>query len=319
MRPAPAVQPPRADVHQHIWTRALIDALAARAAPPLVRREHGRTVLHAAAEAPYVIDERSEAPARRAALLRTDGLQLAVVAPSSPIGIEVLPRQEARELIAAHLDGVSSLPPEFLRWGPLALDRPDQTDVDELAAGGCIGVTLAAGALADRVSLDAVGPLLERAAERRLPVFIHPGAGDHSATERAPEPGWWPALTDYVAQMQAAWLTFAAFGRSAHPELTAVFAMLAGGAPLLAERLAARGGPDVELRDQATFYDTSSYGPAAVEMMARTVGPNQLVYGSDRPVAEPVDTGRERLLQENAGRLIAGFAPPVVQEAARWA
>ena len=36
-------------------------------------------------------------------------------------------------------------------------------------------------------------------------------------------------------------------------------------------------------------------------MMARRVGETQLLYGSDRPVVEPVPTGRERLLQENAG------------------
>jgi hypothetical protein len=80
--------------------------------------------------------------------------------------------------------------------------------------------------------------------------------------------------------------------------------MLAGGAPLLSERLAARGGPTIDVRDPLIFYDTSSYGPAAVEAMARRVGADQLVYGSDRPVVEPTPTGREALLQANAVRLI---------------
>ena len=48
--------------------------------------------------------------------------------------------------------------------------------------------------------------------------------------------------------------------------------MLAGGAPLLSERLATRGGPAVDLQDPLTFYDTSSYGPRLVEAMARWVG-----------------------------------------------
>jgi hypothetical protein len=118
------------------------------------------------------------------------------------------------------------------------------------------------------------------------------------------EPLWWTALTDYVAQMQAAWVTFAALGRAEHPDLVVLFAMLAGGAPLLSERLAARGGPPIDVRDPLVFYDTSSYGPVAVEATARTVGAGQLVYGSDRPVAEPITTGREVLLAENAARLI---------------
>src|ERR1700683_2261619 len=105
--------------------------------------------------------------------------------------------------------------------------------------------------------------------------------------------------------MQAAWLTFASFGRREHPELAIIFTMLAGGAPLLSERLGTRGGPDLDLRDPLTFFDTSSYGPVAVEGMARRVGADQLVYGSDRPVVEPVQTGRERLLAANAAQFLA--------------
>ena len=105
--------------------------------------------------------------------------------------------------------------------------------------------------------------------------------------------------------MQAAWLTFAAFARRELPRLRVVFAMLAGGAPLLAERLIARGGPTIDLHDPRTFYDTSSYGPMIVEAMARWVGPAQLVYGSDRPVIEPVPTGREVELMNSATQLLA--------------
>jgi hypothetical protein len=107
-----------------------------------------------------------------------------------------------------------------------------------------------------------------------------------------------------LAQMQAAWLTFATLGRRRRPQLRIVFAMLAGGAPLLSERLAARGGPPIELHDRLTFYETSSYGQAAIHAMADRVGAGQLVYGSDRPVAEPVRSGWETVLQANAGRLV---------------
>ncbi len=138
-----------------------------------------------------------------------------------------------------------------------------------------------------------------------MPAFVHPG-GFARREAALDEPLWWTALTDYVAQMQTAWLTFGAFGRRELPQLRVVFAMLAGGAPLLAERLLARGGPTIDLRDPLTFYDTSSYGPMIVEAMARWVGPTQLVYGSDRPVIEPVPTGREVELMTNATQLLAG-------------
>ena len=94
------------------------------------------------------------------------------------------------------------------------------------------------------------------------------------------EPDWWRALTVYVAQMQGAWLTFATFGRRKHPELKIVFTMLAGGAPLLSERLRARGAPAVDLSDPLSFYDTSSYGPFAIDAMARLVGVDQRLEGS---------------------------------------
>jgi 6-methylsalicylate decarboxylase len=307
----------RVDVHQHIWTAALIDCLSERRDPPFVRHEDGLTVLHCDAEQPYVIDVAAEAPERRAACVREDGLGLALIAISSPIGIEALPRDEALELIDAHLHGVAQLPDVFAAWGPVALDQPDPAEVDLRIDQGCVGISLPAGALAGPDRLEAIGPTLERIARRGVPLFVHPGRAPGQAHTEATfgEPLWWRALTDYVAQMQAAWLTFAALGRREHPELTIVFAMLAGAAPLQAERLDTRGGPGIDLRDPHTFYETSSYGPAAVETMARRVGEDQLVFGSDRPVIDPLLTGREALLQSRATELIeahrAGTHPPI--------
>ncbi len=295
----------RIDVHQHIWTDHLLDALEARRTLPFVRRSRGLTVLHAAGEQPYVIDREAESPWRRAGLVDNDDVDLALVALSSAIGVEALPREQADELIEAHLEGALALPGGFAAWGPIALDRHDPDDVDRLLARGCAGICLPAGALSGPDALASISPLLERVAAREAPLFVHPGPapGWLPAEATLSEPLWWRPLTDYVAQMQAAWLTFAALGRREHPQLRVLFAMLAGGAPLLSERLIARGGPSVDLRDPLTFYDNSSYGPVAVEAMARRVGGEQLVYGSDRPVVEPIPTGREVLLAENSAQL----------------
>lgn len=295
------------DVHQHYWSEELLDALAQRRTLPFVRRTNGLTILHSVGEQPYLLDVYAETPERRAGLLAEDGLDLALVALSSAIGVEALPYPEARELIEAHLDGVLALPDEFAAWGPLALGRIEPDEIDRLLARGCVGISMPAGALASPPALARLGPLLARAEEHDATVFVHPGPAPGSnppARATLDEPLWWRALTDYVAQMQAAWLTFAAVGRREHPGLRILFAMLAGGAPLTAERLAARGGPAVDLRDPLVFYDTSSYGPAAGEMMARRVGPEQLVHGSDRPVVEPTPNGREAVLAANGSTLI---------------
>src|SRR5947209_12098236 len=107
----------RVDVNQHVWTGPLFAALEQRHQLPYVRQTGGLTVLHSAGEQPYLIDEASEAPVRRAQLVGEDGLDLAIVALSSPVGIECLPRAESEALISAHLDGVAELGELFGAWG----------------------------------------------------------------------------------------------------------------------------------------------------------------------------------------------------------
>ena len=122
---------------------------------------------------------------------------------------------------------------------------------------------------------------------------------------------WWPAMTDYVAGMHAAWHAVVAYGRPGHPELRVVFAMLAGGAPLHVERLAVRGGPAERAIDRNLFYDTSSYGRRMIDAMVRVVGVDQLVHGSDRPVVAPLappgplgEAAWEAMTRRNPARLL---------------
>jgi 6-methylsalicylate decarboxylase len=294
----------RVDIHQHLWTTPLVDALERRRCHPFVRNDDGLCVLHLAGEPPYVLDLGSESAPARERLLDADGVELAAIAISSPIGIEMLPSDEARELLAAHLDGVLALGDRFVAWAPVAIREPDPGDVDAALSRGCIGISVPSAALADRDALESIGPMLERVEELGVPLFVHPG-GFAPRLPSLSDPLWWTALTSYVSDMQAAWLTFQTHGRRELPRLRVLFAMLAGGAPALAERLVARGGPAIDLHDPLTFYDTSSYGPMVVEAMAAWCGPDRLVYGSDRPVIDPVATGREVELMTNAADFLA--------------
>lgn len=294
------------DIHQHLWTGPLVAALRQRKELPFVRDEHGLAVLFLAGERPYVIDLDSEAPDRRAALVEQDGLDRALVCLSSPLGIESLPRVQAQPLLDAYHEGALALGDPFGVWGAIALDRPDPADVDRALERGCVGISLPAGALAGVDQLAKLHPVLARLAVRDAPLFVHPGpaVAPGAGAMSFGDPLWWPALTSYVADMQAAWLAFLHAGRPEHPELKIVFAMLAGLAPLHAERLAARGGPSrakttrpaddsLTAHDQLVFYDTSSYGPAAIRALAEATlgGREQLLYGSDRPVVEPTLSG----------------------------
>jgi hypothetical protein len=285
------------DVHQHIWTEPLVRALEARSELPFVRRENGLTVLYLAGERPYVIDLAGEDPAHRAALVERDGLDRALVCLSSPLGIEWLEREQALVLIDAYLEGALSLQEPFGVWGSIALDHADPDDVDRALARGCVGLSLPAGALASVESLASLRPVLACLEAHDAPLLVHPGPRPRGYTPRAVgeaslgDPLWWPALTGYVAGMQAAWLAFLAAGRQRHPRLRVIFSMLAGLAPLHAERLSSRGGPCPTQPDPLVFYETSSYGPAAVHVLEGLVGEQQLLYGSDRPVVEPRELG----------------------------
>ncbi len=299
------------DIHQHLWPEALLSALSRRRSAPLLRRVGRRWTLELAGEATCAVRRSDHDPARRAALLEHDEVERALICLSSPLGIEVLPREEAAPLLAAYNAGVLELGAPFGVWGAVALQAPDAADVDALLDAGAVGISLPAGALASPAGIEHCGELLARLQRRGAPLLIHPGPGPAETPKaEAGAPGWWPAMTDYVAAMNAAWHAFAACGRERHPTLRVVFAMLAGGAPLHAERLASRGGPSAAIADDRLYYDTSSYGVRMIDALARCVGIDQLVHGSDRPVlgapsAAPLGAAaREAMVRSNVARLL---------------
>jgi 6-methylsalicylate decarboxylase len=300
------------DVHQHLLGEPLIEALASRTvAPMLVRGRDGWTFRVPAEPDSLLRFEAADADLRRDELAG-DGVDRALVALSTALGIESLPAAESLPLIEAHHRGIEALPPEFGGWGAVPLGEPEvePSDVDAALDRGCVGITLPASALADPAAVERVAPLLARLEARDAPLFVHPGpVATANPAEAARLPHWWPALTDYVAQMQAAWFGFLHAGRLAHPRLRVLFAMLAGGAPLQLERYAARRGVPAPDPDPLVFYDTSSYGPRMIGAVADAVGATQLVYGSDRPVVDPHPTWldpdlRLALLATNPARLL---------------
>lgn len=264
----------RADIHQHFWPEALLSSLARRTDPPRLRDGW----LELAGEAPSRFDPGDHDAAERAALAAADGVQRVLIAPSTPAALP-------DELLEEWFEGVRELGSPFEPWAAL----PEQLD------RGAAGLCLPAGALVDRERLHALGPALEALAVRGAPLFVHPGPAS------APDaPAWWAPLNGYVADMAAAWYAWAAWGRREHPRLRVIFAMLAGLAPLHAERLAARGGPADAVHDPLTAFDTSSYGPQAVDAMLRAVGVDRLLYGSDRPVVQPQSLASLGIAAEHA-------------------
>jgi hypothetical protein len=270
------------DVHQHLWPEALVEALRARCEPP---RLDGWT-LYLAGEPPYAVRPSDHDVTRRVALAAEHGTDLALVSLSSPLGLEHLRPDEAAPVLSAYHDGVAELPEPFRGWAAAVVTDPDPDGLSALLERGFVGLQLPATALADPSGWERCSPLLQVLERAGAPLFVHPGP----AVATPQTPGWWPAMTDYVSQMQQAWYAFRVGGRPAHPGLKVCFAMLAGLAPLHGERFAARAGP-VGPVDPDAFVETSSYGPVAVGATVRSLGTDVVVRGSDAPYAAPSDPG----------------------------
>jgi predicted TIM-barrel fold metal-dependent hydrolase len=297
------------DVHQHLWPEPLLAALAQRRrAPRLMRHREGWTLrMHGECDWPVELSDHD--PDLRRALLDAHAVDRALVAPSVPLGIEALPPDESAPLIEAYHAGAAELPARFGAWAAVGLVEPDAGAIADLLDRGFVGACIAADALSDLAGFEALGPVLAVLERRGAPLLVHPGPSSRTLGAGRADglPPWWPAMTRYVAGMNAAWHAFGAVGRAAHPRLRVCFAMLAGLAPLQRERLVARGGRPVV--DPLTFADTSSYGPRAVDAVIRELGVDALVYGSDLPVVADQDPAagdavRAALRERNPARLL---------------
>jgi 6-methylsalicylate decarboxylase len=296
------------DVHQHLWPEAVLRVLERRSSPPRARWQDDRWLVELPREPAFDVDPREHDLAERAGGLTVDR---ALVALSSPVGPEALPARDALAAIAAWQEAATALPPELGWWAatPEALQGEGEAELArEALAAGAAGVCLPANRLTTPQQANEALPLLDAVADAGAPVFVHPGP---ATTGGQHDPAWWSPATNYVAQQHAAWHTFNHAIRPELPTLRAIFAGLAGLAPVQAERTAAKGGPIGEqtLADPLTFYDTSSYGPRAVRAMATAVGIGQLVHGTDYPVhpqnADPV----EQAFGEGFAQLVKTSSP----------
>jgi len=299
------------DIHQHVWPDELVEELRRRSQPP---RLDGWTLL-TAGEPPFEVNPADHDAGRRAAQAADDGAGLVLVGLSSPLGIEYLPPGDAEPLLDAYHHGVAGLGAPFAGWAAACLAEIDAPRLARQLDRGFAGLQLPATAVADEAGYRRCGPLLDVLAERDRPLFIHPGP---AAGAGAGGPAWWAAVVPYVQQLHAAWFAFRAYGRPAHPRLRVCFTALAGLGPLHGERLAARGGADPLARgvvDPRMFVETSSYGGRAVDSVLRVLGVDMLVFGSDRPYAQPnPDLGlggaaRHAICVTNPARLLHGDRP----------
>jgi predicted TIM-barrel fold metal-dependent hydrolase len=295
------------DIHQHLWPAEFVDRLRARTEPPYL---DGWT-LRLAGEPQYEVDPAAHEIGKRVALEQDAQTSLVGVSLSSPLGIEQL--GDAALLDAWH-DGALSLPEPFKAWAAVSLPEPDLEGLESLLGKGFIGLQLPAHVLGTPAAWAKVSDLLAVAERTGKPVLVHPG----SAPSAGDVPGWWAPVVDYTLQLQAAWWAWHAFGgRTSFPQLRLCFVAAAGLAPVHHERLAARGGR-LGTIDPNLFVETSSYGPQGIDAVARVLGIDQVVHGTDRPYAGTVDLRQGAaatavIRYNNPHRLLYGVDPAAAE------
>ena len=271
------------DVHQHLWPVQLVDRLRARSRPPFLR---GWT-LFTSGEQPFEVNPRAHDVDTRIAADEAEGIGLACVSLSVPLGIEYLSRPESGRLLDVWHSAASDLPPHFVAWASVPAVDPDLDSLAELLRSGFVGVQLPATDLSSPAAWERAGAVLRVAEEAGKPVLIHPGpVFRQPLTGGLPE--WWAPVVTYANQLHAAWWAWHAVGgRTQFPGLRVVFAAGAGLAPIHHERHAARGGEAQPVAPDL-FVDTASSGPQALDALVRALGIDALVLGSDAPYASPL-------------------------------
>jgi len=203
---------PRFDVHQHLWPEQLIAALRARSDLPRLRGD-----LLELEEGSFETDLGEHDLDRRLALLNRHEIDLAVISLQPTVACERQP-----DLAEAYHEGILEL--VGAAGGRLAAFACGERR--EGFVGACVSARRLVGGI-DRLAEELV------AAGQTL--FVHPG---YPSAQPDDAPSWWAAVVDYTGQMQVAYASWLARGRS---ELPIIFAILAGGGLFQLERLRERG------------------------------------------------------------------------------
>ncbi|MGZ4482046.1 MAG: amidohydrolase family protein [Gaiellales bacterium] len=286
------------DIHQHLWPERLIAALRRRSRPPWLEGDGRRPMLRMAHEADGPIDLTGYDPERRLRQMDEAGIDRAVVALSTPIGVEALPADEAMPLLDAYHDGVLELVQgsdgRLAAWAspPLAADDAGAGELARRLDQGFVGACIPSEALASPGAIDRCAPLLELLQRRGVPGFVHPGPAPWTALPSASSRGgdglplWWTNLAVDPGLSLRAFFTWRAVGGPRFPALRLVFAIMGGGAPFLEGRWRTFAGQAGEIEPNI-FFDTASFQRLALETAMATYGLEQIVFGTDIPVIDP--------------------------------
>lgn len=162
----------RIDCHQHLWPAALVEALRSRQTTPRLEGWE----LQLAGEPPYAVDPADHDPEARRRTDQGDGVGLTLLSLSSPLGIELLPPEEAAPLLSVWHASADDLGAGHDLWAAPQLVEPDLPALARTLGHPRIrGLQVPATVMTTPAALEASVPVLAVAEAAGLPVLVHPG------------------------------------------------------------------------------------------------------------------------------------------------
>jgi len=293
------------DWHAHLIPARLADLLRSRPQAPRISRDAStgkETLLRDEGGAGQPLPETFISLDARLRALDAAEVERQVLSLPGFFGDDSLPLAETLVLARAFNDGLSEVivrhPERFSGLAILPASHPEEAAQElerSLRDLGLIGALLPVDAFLTLASARTLEPILAVAEEWGAHIFVHPGGwrgsrqGAPAATESPAADAYRTGVLDLQGRISSAYVTLAYTDLLAKfPSVTVQLANLGGALPFYADRLhnvaGKRGLTDPISPLRRVYVDTGSLSTNSVELAAKVLGADRLLFGTDDPV-----------------------------------
>ena len=288
------------DWHAHWIPPQLADALRARSHPPRIVSENDADTLVREEGSPgQPLVPTFVSLSSRLKALDEAGVERQVISLPGLFGNAALPLKERLELTRAFNEGLSELttahPDRFSGLAILPVADPGVA-AEELERAirdlGLLGALLPVDAFLTLESARELRPILEVAERFQAHLFIHPGPWRDSRRDEGKDldtAHYRTGVLDLQGRISSAFVTLAYTDLLEQaPHVTVQLANLGGALPFYADRLVntanKRGLTDPIAPLKRFYVDTGSLSTNSIELTARVLGADRILFGTDDPV-----------------------------------
>jgi predicted TIM-barrel fold metal-dependent hydrolase len=290
------------DMHAHYYG-GLVDGLKKRSARPTITvDDKGRLVLNAMTASTVMSPGYTDLAARIADLDRA-GIERQLLTFPGALGVDVLPIDEARVIVLTFNDVLAGICGDsngrFVGLGGLPLGDMHEAarEMRRLRVGlGLAGAILPGNYFLTAAGAELLRPVFAAANDAGALLMVHPGlmAGESPPQVYPDNSIMRASALNLQASLSHMALTLLSGDLLRdYPDITFQVVNLGGTLPFIFERMEAIArSRDLTATDVASalrrlVYDTASLGPRAIEMAAKVIGADRIMFGTDYPIFPP--------------------------------